>query len=136
MLACKRDGSWWGCGVNGHGQLALGTASLGKVLLPQRLPFSFEPWAFATSLNGTTALLARDGTLWTWGVRAGEPYVLPLWDRLAVWWKSLWSHGHPVSVSYSPDWVHDKQPHFVWELPASVKAGLGTNAPSASGRGP
>ena len=136
MLARKRDGSWWGCGVNGHGQLALGTASWGHIPLPQRLPFSFDPWAFATSLNGTTALLARDGTLWTWGVRAGKPYVLPWWDRLTVWWKSLWSHGHPVRTSYSPDWVHDKQPHYVWELPASVKAALGTNAASVNLRGP
>ncbi len=69
LFARKKDGSWWVCGQNFQGQLGLGT-NITAVPLPQRLPFSFEPWAFAPG-SGTTLMVGKDGKLWTWGVRLG-----------------------------------------------------------------
>jgi hypothetical protein len=40
-----------------------------------RAPFIGEPWALAASPDfGGTYLLARDGTLWSWGARLGAPH--------------------------------------------------------------
>lgn len=126
FIARKKDGSWWGCGENRHGQIGLGSAS-GRVSMPERLPLRFEPWAFNTSIFGTTTLLDKDGSLWSWGIRAGEPEGRTWLFHLQAWWRTLSGTGGG-SVSYTPVYVHDLQPRFVWELPASVKAALGSNA--------
>lgn len=131
FVARKKNGSWWSCGENQHGQLGLGTTSHRPVPLPDRLPLRFEPWAFATSIGGTTALLAKDGTLWTWGIRAGEPEGRTWAFRLQAWWKVLSGGGRSSSVSYTPVYSQDTHPRFIWELPPSVKTALGTNAPNS-----
>ena len=72
LFARKKDGRWWVCGMDYEGQLGLGT--LGTwVPSPRRLPFGFDPWAFAPG-GQTTLLFTRDGKVWTWGQRlGGEP---------------------------------------------------------------
>jgi alpha-tubulin suppressor-like RCC1 family protein len=65
----KKDGSWWGWGQNYNGRLGIGT-NVTAAASPQRLPFDFDPWAFAAG-SGTTLLLGKDGKLWTWGTRLG-----------------------------------------------------------------
>lgn len=128
FIARKKDGSWWGCGENRHGQLGLGSTSHHPVPMPERLPLRFEPWAFNTSIFGTTTLLGKDGSLWSWGIRAGEAEGRTWLFHLQAWWRRLsGTGGH--SVSYTPVFVHDTRPHLIWELPPSVKAALGTNAP-------
>ena len=78
----KRDGGWWICGGNTWGQLGIG-GSIGfirreELKEPEPLPFQLEPWAFAThSSIGNTLMLAKDGTLWSWGSRLGSPAVEP-----------------------------------------------------------
>lgn len=127
FIARKANGTWWGSGNNSVGQLGLGWASDSMVPVPTVLPLHFDPWAFAAGTGNTTVLLGKDGTLWTWGVRAGEPQRMSVFDRI----RHLWMRFTPgASFSYNPVFVHDTQPHFVWELPPSVKSTLGTNAPS------
>ncbi|MEK6536228.1 MAG: hypothetical protein AABZ63_01940, partial [Actinomycetota bacterium] len=131
FIARKKDGSWWGCGENRHGQLGLGSTSHHPVPMPERLPLRFEPWAFTTSIGGTSALLGKDGSLWSWGIRVGEPARMPLLDQLRHHWARMTSSGRGFSFSHGSDYVHDMRPRFLWEPPASVKAALGTNAPSS-----
>lgn len=129
FIARKRDGSWWGSGENRHGQLGLGSTS-GRVPMPERLPLRFEPWALDTSLRGTSTLLGKDGSLWSWGIRAGEPVRMPLTDQLRHFWLRMTSSGGGFTFSHGSDFEHDTRPRFLWELPSSVKSTLGTNAPS------
>lgn len=127
FLARKANGSWWSCGNNSVGQLGLGSTSRHAEPMPRLSPLRFDPWAFAAGTGNTTALLGRDGTVWTWGVRAGEPQRMSAFDQI----RCLWMRFTP-GASFSPNLtpVHDPQPHFVWGLPSSVKSTLGTNAPS------
>jgi alpha-tubulin suppressor-like RCC1 family protein len=97
FFARKSDDSWWVCGKNYEGQLGLGS-NVTAVPSLQRLPFSFEPWAFAPGL-GTTLLLRKDGKLWTWGTRLG--------------------------VAKSALDQVDQTPHLLWELPPEVRRALG-----------
>jgi alpha-tubulin suppressor-like RCC1 family protein len=118
----QKDGSWWVCGRNNAEQFVVGR-TLTKVDSPQRLPFHFEPWAFAPG-EGTTLLLSRDGKLWTWGRRLGanrsgvrhriESFLVPVVRRFP----SL----HFVFKSDI-----DETPFLLWELPPEVRRSLGTN---------
>lgn len=128
FIARKADGSWWGGGMNDVGQLGLGFTSRETVQPPTRLPLRFEPWAFVTSAGNTTALLGRDGSIWSWGIRAGEVAPPSLFDQVGMKLKEYTSPG--AGYAYTPRWTYDTQPHFVWELPPSVKSTLGTNTPS------
>jgi alpha-tubulin suppressor-like RCC1 family protein len=72
-----KDGSWWVCGWNSLRQLGFGGTD-GWFPSPKRLPFDFDPWAFAPG-EGTTLLLGQDGQLGTWGWR---------WDdRMGMLWR-------------------------------------------------
>jgi alpha-tubulin suppressor-like RCC1 family protein len=122
FFARKRDGSWWVFGLNRFGQFGLGT-NIMRVVSPQRLPFDFDPWAFASGL-GTTFMLGKDGKLWTWGVRLGasqrsatrqkfEAFVAPLVQRFPALHFLIKSNI-------------DQTPHLLWDLPPEVRRALGT----------
>jgi alpha-tubulin suppressor-like RCC1 family protein len=128
LFARKKDGSWWVCGQNISGQLSFGT-KIPALPCPQRQPFSFEPWAFATG-SWATLLLGKDGKLWTWGERLGagqpselrrelEPVLGPVVRRLPALSFLIRSHI---------DWT----PHLLWELPPEVRRSLGTGPTSAT----
>jgi alpha-tubulin suppressor-like RCC1 family protein len=120
----KRDGSWWFSGnPRGQVQSLFGLRGGGPV---QRVPFDFEPWAFANGL-WSCLLLTKDGTLWTWGERPGEQTPaaqLGLKTRLNRLLKAL--PGHWPRFNDQPE-VFDAYPHRLWELPAGVRGSLGTN---------
>lgn len=130
FIARKADGTWWGCGGNEHGQVGLGLASRSPVASPARLPLRFDPWAMTAGTHDITALLGRDGTVWSWGIRAGEPSGRLWSDQVRERWERFLRGGAGGIVTYTSVYAHDTQPHFVWELPTSVKSALGTNAPS------
>jgi alpha-tubulin suppressor-like RCC1 family protein len=126
-FARKKDGSWWACPENKWSRLgkAIGITELPS---PDRLPFDFEPWAFAPG-QGTTLLLAKDGKLWTWGKRLGvekpsavrkkfEGLVAPAVERFPA-----------LRFLIKSD--IDRRPHLLWELPPEVRRALGTG-PSGS----
>lgn len=136
FLARKADGTWWGGGGNDQGQLGLGFVSTEAVQPPRRLPQQFEPWAFLAAGRNTTVMLGRDGTVWSWGIRAGEPESLSLVDRLRYWWYLRSLTGRAGGFDCTPVFVHDRKPHFVWELPASVKSELRTNTSASAKAGP
>jgi alpha-tubulin suppressor-like RCC1 family protein len=123
----KKDGSWWGCGGNDSGELGPGT-KVRAVASPQRLPFNFDPWAFATE-SLTTLLLSKDGKLWTWGCRLGvdEPGVLRrnFEALVAPAVKRIPSLGSLIKSDI------DYSPHLLWELPPEVQRSLRT-APAAA----
>lgn len=132
FMACKANGSWWGCGNNSLGQLGLGSTSPHAEPIPRLSPLRFDPWALSAGTGNTTALLGRDGTLWTWGVRAGAPPRISLFDQLRQLSARVTASGRGYSHGSNPVFAHDVQPHFIWELPPSMKTALGTNGSSAS----
>jgi alpha-tubulin suppressor-like RCC1 family protein len=127
FYARKKDGAWWVCGVNHFGQLGLGT-NIFAVPSPQRLPFDFDPWAFAPA-EGTALMLGKDGKLWTWGLRQGgqpsaarqkfEAFLAPAVKRFPA-----------LRFLIKSD--IDQTPHFLWELPAEVRRSLGTGPNGAT----
>jgi len=128
FFARKKDGSWWVCGVNFGEQLGLGTNAF-IVPSPQRLPFGFDPWAFAPG-NLTTLMLAKDGKLWTWGRRLGAA-------RSSVARLKIDAHLAPVvnlfpALRFLQKSNIDKMPHLLWELPPEVRRSLGTGPKSAT----
>jgi alpha-tubulin suppressor-like RCC1 family protein len=128
FYARKKDGGWWVCGLSRFGQLGLGTNFM-RVTSLQRLPFDFDPWAFAPGI-GSTLLLGKDGKLWTWGLRLGacqpgaarqkfEAFISPLVKRFP----SL----HILIKSNI-----DQTPRLLWELPPEVRRALGTGPNGAT----
>ena len=123
FFARKRDGSWWVCGSDSSGELGLGAAK--PITSPQRCAFDFDPWAFSCGY-ANTALLTRDGVLWTWGQRLGSygnPRAPTRWSRfLKLVPNFLLRHFYRTS-----DRIIDVEPHWLWELPREVRRSLGTN---------
>jgi alpha-tubulin suppressor-like RCC1 family protein len=124
----KKDGRWWGGGDSDVGELGLGT-KVRAVASPQRLPFDFDPWAFATE-SGTTLLLSKDGKLWTWGLRLGA-------GQLGVARQKVQAFLAPVVKRFPSlrfviksdiDWT----PHLLWQLPPEVRRSLGAGPKSAT----
>jgi alpha-tubulin suppressor-like RCC1 family protein len=122
FFARKSDGSYWAGGQNYFGQLGL-RVGMKALPSPRRLPFDFEPWAFAPG-DGTTLMLGRDGNLWTWGRRLGveqpsaarkkfEALIAPAVRRFP-------------SLRFLIKSDIDRTPHLLWELPPEVRRSLGS----------
>jgi len=130
FFARKKDGSWWVCGDNSNGPLGIGSSV--QVAAPRRLPFDFEPWAFAPGY-GNTVLLTRDGTLWTWGTRLGSgSNSRSLVNRLKGALDSILARvlGRPLFAHPTRDSdLSDPVPHRLWEFPAKVRQSLGKAVP-------
>jgi alpha-tubulin suppressor-like RCC1 family protein len=120
----KRDGSWWVFGKNDDGQFGVGGS--GDISSPRRLPYEFEPWAMAVGFErGTTLVLLKDGTLWTCGLRLGEPKRSSRLDGLKSIANSLsiCLPGHPVVLpirQFQMDTVWQE----LWSLPPEVLRAL------------
>jgi alpha-tubulin suppressor-like RCC1 family protein len=122
FYARKRDGSWWVCGDNHAGQLGIGVYDMATPT-PQRLPFDFEPWAFAPG-PGTTLMLGRDGKLWSWGRRlgVGKPSAARrmMQHLLRPVEMALWRYpGLGGRLGADLDRI-DRAPVLLWELPPAV----------------
>jgi alpha-tubulin suppressor-like RCC1 family protein len=119
FFARKKDGSWWVCGGNSSGQFGLGTTrSSGS---PVRLPFQFEPWAFAPGY-ANTLLLARDGTLWTWGQRLGYSRSINSMEKFVNNITRVLP-GHRAFFNPRIE-KNDVVPFELWELPPDVRDSL------------
>jgi alpha-tubulin suppressor-like RCC1 family protein len=132
FFARKKDGSWWVCGGN-EGGLGVGaTGSQSSLASPQRLPFGFEPWAFSTGWRNT-ALLTKDGTLWTWGARLGASDPVWLMELKAFVNRTFGglSRRLPFQLSEFPV---DPAPYKLWELPSEVRQSLGKDLGERSTR--
>jgi alpha-tubulin suppressor-like RCC1 family protein len=125
FFARKKDGSWWGCGENRWDQFGPNKTELAS---PQRLPFTFEPWAFAPE-GTTTLLLARDGKLWTWGERLGidKSRTPPSFQKFLANAAMRFPALHFLIKSNI-----DQTPHLLWELPPEVRRSLGTGPNSVT----
>jgi hypothetical protein len=126
FFARKRDGSWWVCGQNVAGQLGFGT-STAEVPSPRRLPFSFEPWAFASG-RGTTLLLCKDGRLWSWGKRLDPDQLSAARLKFEAWVAPAVRRYPSLRFLLKSD--IDPTPHLLWELPPEVRRSLGTASES------
>jgi hypothetical protein len=124
FFARKRDGSWWVCGQNVAGQLGLGI-SMAEVPSPRRLPFCFEPWAFASG-RGTTLLLCKDGRLWTWGKRldTGQPSAARL--KFETWVAPAVKRFPSLGFLINSKTEIDRSPRLLWKLPPEVRRALGS----------
>jgi alpha-tubulin suppressor-like RCC1 family protein len=122
VFARKNDGSWWACGMNDKQQLGLGT-NFTSVTSPQRLPFGFEPWAFAPG-DGTTLLLTKDGKLWTWGRRLGAGQPSAARQKIQTFVGPVARRFPFLRFLIKSD--IDYTPRLLWELPPEVRRSLGT----------
>jgi alpha-tubulin suppressor-like RCC1 family protein len=128
FFARKKVGSWWVCGQSRWGQLGLGT-NVGRVAVPQRIPFHFDPWAFAPGVQATL-LLGKDGKLWTWGRRLGAERPTALGQRLQSFLAPAVRRFPSLRFLIKSD--IDYTPHLLWELPPEVRRSLGTGPNSAT----
>ena len=122
FFARKTDGRWFAGGGNLYQQLGLDKN--GIVASPERLFLDAEPWAFSTG-DGNTLLLAKDGTVWTWGKRHGSdrsPAIIKLKQKLNPLLQRLPWHPHPLSTEL---FSIDSAPFKLWELPYAVRRSLG-----------
>jgi alpha-tubulin suppressor-like RCC1 family protein len=122
FLSRKKDGSWWGCGYDFMGQLGLGT-NVPAPGTPQRLPFGFDPWAFATGW-GTTLVLAKDGRLWTWGARLGAEPPSAARQKFEAFVAPAVARFPSLGFLIKTNWGIDSEPHLLWELPPEVRRSL------------
>ena len=127
-LAVRRDGSVWGWGSNGSGQLALGKTNRGANSHPLLIPGIQHATAVAARASTSYALLA-DGTILGWGdrlwrvngravssetpiplptvrdavaIRAGQPSLALLRSgHVAVWGTGLLGDGGPAQQDYA-----------------------------------
>jgi len=127
-FARRKDGSWWVCGQNRDGQLGLGTNII-TLRFPQRLPFDFEPWAFAPG-TGTALMLGQDGKLWTWGLRLGARQPSAARKKIEALLAPAVRRFPPLGFLIKS--AIDQTPHLLWELPPEVRRSLGTGPKSAT----
>jgi alpha-tubulin suppressor-like RCC1 family protein len=106
----KSDGTWWTCGQNACGNVSCDS--------PQKMDLAFEPWAFSAS-GSTGILLAKDGVLWTWGDRLGSRQPRNLLKEAFYLLRKLMQGQKGTSSDPSP--IVDKEPHKIWELPATTE---------------
>lgn len=110
----KSDGSWWRCGQDSNGGIQSDA--------PERMKFQFEPWSFAAG-NSTDILLARDGTLWTWGERLGSIQSRNhIHNALAALQNLIFRRS---ASSFGPTPRVDRVPHQIWKLPATLRQPAG-----------
>jgi len=119
FFARKTDGSWWACGRNDSAQLGRGLNLRGFVGSPRPLPLAIDPWALAAG-NANTLLLARDGTLWTWGIRlgSGTPVGSSSVKQVLNQISTFVFHRRWFKTS---DPIVDADPYKIWELPTEAR---------------
>lgn len=113
LIAKRVDGTWWARGTS-SGLLFLPEKEWGDEPGMRRLRANFDPWALAAG-NSSTAFLARDGTLWSAGVRMGESARMHWWDRVAVIFRRVTGSA----ANASPDPIDDRKPYYLWRFPDS-----------------
>jgi hypothetical protein len=151
-LAVRRDGTVWGWGSNGSGQLALGRARRGAVPRPEQIPGIRGAVAVAARSSASYALLA-DGTVLGWGdslwrsgtraisseapipvpgvanavaVRAGLPSLALLRDgRVMAWGSGYLGEGSPAQRDYASAVV--SQPALVTGIDDAVAVAAGAS---------
>jgi alpha-tubulin suppressor-like RCC1 family protein len=130
FFARRQDGSWWGCGSSEHGELGIARLSPRPGSPLRRLPFDFEPWAFAPGY-GNVALLTKDGTLWSWGQRlgTGSRRVDSDWRMIL---NRVLSFLHFKLGRVGGGAIEDSSPHRIWVLPSATRRSLIANAPAQS----
>ena len=126
FLAVRRDGSCWVIGGSRLGMLGLrGTSS---ERMNSLRPCALEPWALGGGYS-TIVLLAKDGTLWSWGERLG-------WDATS-WSRVVQIEDRVLGDRFSPEGLNrwafqtlsvDRVPRRIWELPPGIRASLSRSA--------
>jgi alpha-tubulin suppressor-like RCC1 family protein len=126
----KKDGSWWGCGSNPEDQFGLGT-NVSELASPQRLPFTFDPWAFGPE-GETTLLLAKDGKLWTWGEPLGTVPPNAVRREINSFLNPVVRRFPSLAFLMKSDFDIDRTPRLLWELPPEVRRSLQTGQGTAA----
>lgn len=94
-IALKRNGTLWGCGVNGSGQLGDGTATPRASLV--QVGGGFSDWVRVAAGNNHSLGIRASGTLWAWGLNSSSQLgdgtsslrTTPVQIGTATNWKSL-----------------------------------------------
>ncbi len=118
LFAVKRDASSWFFG--GDTSWLIGLGKVPPEGTKALSPCSVEPWAFDEQI-GTTLLLARDGTLWSFGERIGYDETTLL---------KIQNAGSILGEHWPGYWVRKKLavnqvPNKIWELPLQMRKSLG-----------
>lgn len=129
-FARKRDGSWWVSGENLDGRLGFSPhGAQWGFNTPEKLPFTFDPWAFAAG-GKTTLFLARDGSLWSWGKQLGQPPPSAR-DRAFKTQINAWSgrlSWRPKPFP-DPETTWNYRPRKIWQWkPNAMSGGAGNSA--------
>jgi lipoprotein NlpI/alpha-tubulin suppressor-like RCC1 family protein len=127
FFGTRSDGSCWAFGENRSGRLGLGESESGVFPL-RRLALGGEPWAFGPG-SRTTSLLARDGTLWTWGLRLGADKTRILETVREYRDKVQKLLTGRRAQSRHNDAVEDLLPRRLWEFPGEMRRALVANSP-------
>jgi len=128
FCARKKNGTWWVCGLNYGGLLGF-NPNVAELASPQRLPFDFEPWAFAPGISNSL-MLGKDGKLWTWGKRLGAGKPSAARQKFEAFMAPAVKRFPSLGFLIKSD--IDYAPHLLWELPPEVRRSLGTRPDSAT----
>lgn len=119
FVARKKDGSWWASRSDlnvvffARGNESEDTRGM------YRMEDGFDPLVFGVG-HGTTAVLSRDGALWSAGERLGEPGRMTLLNRL----EGLMAIVSGSSSYPQPSPIVDHALRWIWQLPVPA-----TNSP-------
>ena len=107
-VSVKPDGSLWGWGFNGSGQL--GDGSFDEKNFPTRIGTQFT-WKIVTAGGNHTLAIKKDGTLWAWGDNLwgqigdgsfGGSRTIPKMVSSATDWKNIYG-GRGFSLAIKND---------------------------------
>ena len=91
-LARKTDGSLWGWGLNGDGELGIG--AFGQITAPVLVSNPSEWRSITSSIGAFAVAIKSDGTLWGWGANHRSQLGIANTD----------DQMSPVQISTSTDW--------------------------------
>jgi alpha-tubulin suppressor-like RCC1 family protein len=119
-FARKRDGSWWAMGENLDGRLGFAPYGRNWNIELEKMPFTFDPWALGVG-GTTTLMLARDGSLWSWGKKLGSPPPSAKSKGFRTF-ANRWVGQLPLRPKPFPDpgAVWDNRPHKIWQWKAET----------------
>ena len=104
-LAIKTDGTLWGWGYNGNGQLGLGN-NVTNYSSPVQVG-GLTSWLQVSAGRYSVAAIKTDGTLWAWGANGsgqlglnnGSQYSVPKQVGTLTNWKSVYSgYNHTAAI--------------------------------------
>jgi len=102
-IGIRADGTLWGWGLNGNGQLGNGTTTTART--PVQIG-SINTWQSVSAGGGHAVAVRTDGTLWTWGLNSSGQLgdgtttqrTVPVQIAGTTWRVAVAANSHTVAV--------------------------------------